>query len=264
MVQRMPDSTTTKIDPIRDRYYAPLQAAEGWSDWLFYTAAALSVVVLLVDRTTHPEWYSVVQGAFVVITVLAFFLGLTIRLYLTPRAHDARLADFLSNAFSVPLTYERTRGYYNNEEDDPFRKIGIQVMENTWFTQELLRMMCHRERAAVAVWFVTWLVAVLNRTTPIDLIVACSLVLFSEVLLSRFLRLEWFRRRVENGHASLYRLFQSKPSESPAFAAAVVEALVIYENAKSSSGVTVSSKLFDKNNQRLSGEWDKIRASLDL
>jgi hypothetical protein len=220
--------------------------------------------VLLADRTTYPEWYAIVQGAFVVITVSAFFLGLAIRLYLTPRAHDARLADFLSNAFSVPLTHERTRGYYNNEEDDPFRKIGIQVMENTWFTQELVRIMCHRERAAIAVWIIAWLVAVLNRATPIDLIVACSLVLFSEELLSRLLRLEWFRSRVEKGHATLYRLFQSKPSEGPAFAAAVVEALVIYENAKSSSGVTVSSKLFEQNNQRLSGEWDKIRDSLAI
>ncbi len=255
---------TGKIDPIRDRYYEPLQAAEAWSSWLFYIASALSVIVLLVDRVMYPQWYAITQGAFVVVTVLAFLLGVGIRLYLTPRAHDARLADFLSNAFSVPLTHERTRGYYNNEEDALFRKCGIQVVENSWFTKELLRMMCHRERAVLAAWLVVWLIALLNRVTPMDWIVAGSLVLFSEELLSRFLRLEWFRSRVEKVYATLYRLFQAKPQESPAFAAAIVEALVLYENAKSSSGVTVSSSLFDKNNKRLSAEWEEIRASLEV
>lgn len=164
----------------------------------------------------------------------------------------------------MPLTHERTRGYYNNQEDDPFRKCGVQLLENSWFTKELLRMMCHRERAILAAWLVVWLTAVFNRVTPMDWIVTGSLVLFSEELLSRFLRLEWFRSRAEKVYATLYRIFQSKPSESPAFAAAVVEALVLYENAKASSGVTVSSKLFDNNNTRLSVEWERIRASLGL
>lgn len=255
-----PDS---KIDPIRDRYYRPVQRAESSSRVLFYVASALSIGVLLVDKVTSPQWYDVTQIAFVTATVAMFAVSMAIRLYLSPRPRDARLADFLSSAFSVRLTYERTQKYYNNEEAEPFRRMGAQLLENTYFTQELTRHMCRDERIVTAVWLMGWLIALVNRASPLDLVVCCSLVLFSEELLLRILRLEWIRGEVEKIRQDLFRRFQTGPVADALFCAAVIEALVLYENAKASSGITISSKLFDRKSASLTAQWDQIRSGLN-
>jgi hypothetical protein len=255
-----PDS---KIDPIRDRYYHAVQTAETLLRGLFYAASTFSIFVLLVDKVTNPRLYDLTQIAFLIATVAMFVASMGIRLYLSPRGRDARLADFLSNAFSVRLTHERTHKYYNNEEGEPFRKMGAQLLENTYFTRELIRSMCRDERIVAGVWLAVWLIAVANRSSSLDLVVGCSLVLFSEELLSRILRMEWFRSQVEKIHLDLFRRFQAGVTADSLFAAAVIEALVLYENSKASSGITVSSKLFDRRNTALTAEWDRIRSGLN-
>jgi hypothetical protein len=79
-----------KIDPIRKRYYAPIDVAELCSSWLFYLVAVLSIAALVVERAIHPRLYDFVQGAFVLGVLSVFFIGLGIRLYWVPRADDKR------------------------------------------------------------------------------------------------------------------------------------------------------------------------------
>ena len=89
------DNQPTKIDPIRTRYYRPLELADACSDWMFLAVAALSISALAVERTRTPELYDLVQGAFVIGVLALFFLGIGVRLYWTPRAEDKRRQDLL-------------------------------------------------------------------------------------------------------------------------------------------------------------------------
>ena len=50
-----------------------MEFADTCSDWLFLIVAALSISALAVERTKTPDFYDLVQGAFV-IGVLALFL----------------------------------------------------------------------------------------------------------------------------------------------------------------------------------------------
>ena len=119
---------TSKIDPIRDTYYKPLELAETWSAWLFYITAPVSIAVVLLDKGTHAIAYIAFQIAFVVLALAGSLLGLCMRLYWAPRAQEKRIADFLSSAFNVELSPERTAGYYNNSASDPARRIALQVL----------------------------------------------------------------------------------------------------------------------------------------
>ncbi|CAJ8754366.1 Uncharacterised protein [Burkholderia pseudomallei] len=244
----------SNADPIRKRYFDDVELADTATDWLFYVGAVLSVLSLLLDKSAYPRIYDWVQVGFLIDAVVLFVLGQVSRLYLTPRAEDKRRQDFFGRAFDVSLSHEVTDGYYNNDARDPNRKLAAQLLENSLFSKTIALSMARFERIKLLVYAVLWLVCVINRQSDLGVILAASQVVFSEQLVSRWLRLEWLRMRFEKTYDDVYRLFQSRPAAST-FAAMALDSLTSYEAAKSTAGITLSSGTFDKLNPSISNEW---------
>lgn len=251
-----------KSDPISAKYFKPVEKAEATSEYLFYATAIVSLVVLFIDKAAYPTTYTAAQVIFGVLAVAGLLLGLAIKLYWAPRGADKRISDFVSAAFAVNLTPERTRGYYNNAATDPVRKAGFQLLENCFFTKEIARVMCVRRRAIVAVYALAWVAVMAYRDASLDFVLVALQVVFSEEIISSLIRLEWLRAKAERIFDAMYRHLSTSSQTGPTFAAYVVEHLVCYESAKATSNVTTSSEIFHTNNARLSAEWDRMRAAL--
>jgi hypothetical protein len=252
-----------RSDPIGERHYKPLQIADCVSELSFYVAAALSFVALLVDRADDPSAYDLVQIGFLLSVLTTFFTGVAIRLYWRPNAEDKRRGELISNATNVPLSVDRTEGYYNNEALDPMRRLGLIIMENSLFSKSISLKMLFWVRILVGVYVVFFIIALLYRKTDLALLAVAAQAIFSEQLLSRWLRLEWFRKRCESVFEQTYSLFQQSPSKK-IFFAKTLELYGLYETGKANAGVALSSKIFDANNQALSAEWEKIKATLGV
>jgi hypothetical protein len=253
----------SRSDPIRSNYFDALQKAEIGAELLFYLNALLSFCTLLVDQKVHPDAYNVVLLLFSISVVAMFALGMLQRLYLAPRAEDKRRQDFFSSAWNVNLIHQQTDGYYNNDLKDPIKRMAAQVLENSLFSKEIALRMARRERIKVALYALIWLVLLHNRRTDLGWVVAVSQALFSEQMLSKLLRLEWLRMRFERTFDDVFRLFQTKPSLAQ-FNANALDALSLYETAKASAGITLSSNIFDDLNPTLSTEWGKVKATLKI
>ena len=85
-------------------------------------------------------------------------------------------------------------------------------------------------------------------------------ILFSEQVLSRWLRLEWLRRECELTYEELFRHLQSK-GQIDVFA---LQSLGRYEIAKANAALPLSSRVFESNVQRTDAEWAKVRQTLGL
>lgn len=181
----------SRSDPIRARYYDAVELADKASDWLFYVGAALSIGTMLVKREAHPTAYDWLLIFFAIAVVALFAIGLASRLYLTPRAEDKRRQDFFSSACGVSLTHDKTDGYYNNDFTEPIKRMAAQVLENSHFSKAIALRMAKVERAKVIAYALIWLVCLLNRQTDLGIVVAASQAVFSEQVISRWLRLEW-------------------------------------------------------------------------
>lgn len=255
----------TRNDPIGPEFYVPLATAEKISDAAFYLAAALSIIVLLIDKVSQPKLYGAVQATFAVTVVVFFVTGIVVRTYFATRAHSSRFADFVSNAFAVPLIQFPSEGYYNTPAGDPFMRMGASVLENTLFTKSILGRMLRFERARICVYALAWLWAAVYRATDLELLAVAAQVLFSEQLLSRWVRLEWLRSRVERLYDDLYALIQStSDSRSKEFRARVIEALIRYETSKAQAALSLSSRVFNKLNPELSARWLSVCAQLGI
>jgi len=188
---------------------------------------------------------------------------LVIRLYLTPRAEEMRRKDLSSKAFKVALTHEQTVGYYNNDQSNPSRFLGVAYMENSFFSKAVLLKMSQHERIKVSIYIVCFLGAVLNRNTDLAFAATAATAVFSEQILSRWFRVEWLRSRCEGTYNDLYALFQSSPN-SIILNAKVFEAATSYETSKANAGITFTEKIFLKLNPTLSAEWEQIKQILKL
>lgn len=129
----------TREDPIRKNYFRPLEIVELASGWLFYLGALASFAPLLIDQTAHSKLYAGALAIFVLIVVSMFITSIATRLYFFPRAEDARRKEFLSNAFGFDLIHQRTTGYYNNNETDPHKRMGLSVLENLFLRRQFFR-----------------------------------------------------------------------------------------------------------------------------
>jgi hypothetical protein len=263
VIAQMTDNPPVRKDPIGDKYFKPLIIAERWSDISFYAAALFSFAALLVEKAEYPAFYDVVQIAFVLAVLLVFASGILIRLYWRPNAEDKRRAELITNAAHVSLTVDRTEGYYNNDETDPTRRLGVMLLENSHFSKSVALAMLSRERLRVALYLVLFSIAVLYRRTDLAFAATAAQAIFSEQLLSRWLRLEWLRTRFETVYRELYGLFQSRPTRAVLYAR-ILELFGIYETSKSNAGVALSPRIFFQRNAVLSVEWEQIKKALKL
>lgn len=249
-----------RFDPA-DRYYRAVQIAEKCSNALFFTAGILSFTVLFLNKDVWIVSYQTVEIAFSLAVIGLFVIGSALRLYWMPRAEEQRRLGFFSDTFQVPLTHEQTVNFYNNPEIEPITRLGYSLMENSFFSRAVSLTMLMTERAIVAVYIIAFMIALLVRSTDLAVVAVAAQVVFSEQIISRWLRLEWLRIRCDATYNRLYELFQSHPFE-PVRTARIIDALTAYEAAKANAGITLSSRIFYKLNPKLSKEWEAILTAL--
>lgn len=254
-----------KVDTVGDKYYKPLEQADAVGAALFWVVSILSIAALFVDKTSYPLAYDMLQGLFIVCVLLFFFQGQIQRLYLFSRAEDKRRQELLSNSYSVALTHEETIDYYNNDQTNPLKRLAASVMESSFFTREIVRKMLVGQRTKTSGYLVIYLVAVLNRSTNLEILAVAAQAVFSEDIIARWLRMEWLRIRSEQVFDNLNRLFTGKPAFSrPAAQSQAIDLFSFYETTKSTAAILLSSRLFHKHNVRLTGEWEQIRGRLGI
>jgi hypothetical protein len=204
--------------------------------------------------------FSIVQIGFILSVVALFVVTLTIRLHFSPRAQTKRAVDFLSHAYGTPLSHEQTERYYNNSATTVPARIAAQVLENSFYSKDTASEMVRNERIKISCYVTLWIIAMLSRSTPLTTLAIVAQIMFSEQILSRWLRIEWFRIKCDKIFDDLYRLFQRKDD----LEICAVELLVEYETVKATAGIQLSTNMFERNTDRTTREWQKIRHKLGI
>lgn len=253
----------TPTDPIRINYFDIIEKVDKISGVLFLFGALLSIASTIIPEADYKAAYKWIQIFFFLTVFILFVLDLTVKLYLSPRAADARVHDFLSHAYGQNLSTTRTSGYYNNNDPFGMRKIAAQTFENTLFTKEICRKMFINELPIAVIYLLIFALLIANRETSITIWIAVAQVIFSEQILMRLIRLLWLQRRTEQIHEEFRRLYISG-SSGVKFDCVAMDAYTRYEMSKSTAGITLSSKIYEKLNPSLTIEWNQLRATYSI
>jgi hypothetical protein len=256
---------TGKNDKIGQIYYTPLRSFEIAEDATFWLSSALSILVLVVEKSKYSILYDIIQILFIVNVVTLFVISNWIRLFWAHRAHDRRIMDFLSYSLKVPLITERSAGYFDNDECGKWRRIGACLLENTLFSKSIVARMLVWQRTYSGLYILLWSIALTFRETDLAWIGVLAQVILSEQLLSRWLRMEWLHRRTERVYDDVYKIMlRMGVNVSSENEAAILASLLRYETAKSQAAISLSSRTFAKLNARVSAEWREICNDLKI
>ena len=253
-----------RIDQL-DKYYSPIDSCDKWAGRFFWACAVLSVGVPYSDKIP-VEWLQQLPGIIFILAVLAHsVLSHYSSFFLIPAAETVRQKQLLSNAFDVPLTPEKTKGYYNNELAPSFARLGACILENSFFGKNVCYEMAKKERIKVFLYFLLWIAAISCRSTDLGLVLTLTQVLFSGDILFHWIKLELLRSRNDNIYGQLYSHFLNRvsPTQNPGIAG-ILHSFASYESAKASASIRQSSEIFYRLNPRLSAEWDEIREQLGI
>lgn len=251
-----------KTDPIRNKYYKPLERTEKCESVLFYISALFSFTPLLLTQAQNPTLFIWSQIIFSVSVILLALTSIVIRLYLFPRAQESRYKDFISHAFGVHHN-EKTKGYYNNSQTKPLNRVAAQTLENSFYSKNITEIMINNERIKIGVYFFIWLILLLNRNTELTTIVIITQIVFSEFLLVKWLNMELLRVKFEKTFDSMLNLFKTKQN-GKTFETHTLETIGIYEMAKAHGCITLSDRIFSQKSKGLDQEWKDIRKNLNI
>ena len=163
----------------------------------------------------------------------------------------------LSNAYGSELTNKKAIGYYNNNEKNSIKKLGVNVFESNFFTRNNTNIMIKQNTIKIIIDVIIWLVIVLLMKDKNIVLCITQSIFSSEILISYF-KLLYFNNKVNGIYNKLFTLFitnkYSNKNESQ-----LLEYAFEYEYLKSFAHILLSSNNFTKNNAKWTADWETIK-----
>lgn len=259
----MSEPTPIRVDEVSE-HYDSAKMAEQAGKCLFWLVGGLSLYMPY-SSTLGESARNLMQAVFIVAAAVHFMLSQLSRFYLVPKAERIRRQQMLSNAFGASLTHEKTALYYNNEYTPSIKRLGANTMENSLFSKEIAGKMLIKSRFITSGYIICWLFAFALRHNNLELLTWITQIVFSSEIVVQWLNLEVLRFRHERTYEQLHTHFLYEiGEESPRAVATILDAFVSYETAKSSAGLLLSTKVFNKLNPSLTVKWEQIRKDLKM
>lgn len=252
-----------RIDEVSE-HYEPANKAEVLGKCLFWVIAALSLCMPY-TATLDVLLKNILQAVFIVFVTVHFAVSQLSRFYLVPKAERIRRQQILSNSFGTKLSHEQTALYYNNDYSPSIKRLGANTLENSLFSKEIAARMLIRSRFITGSYVICWILAFALRHNNLELLTWITQIVFSGEIVAQWLNLEVLRLRHERVYDQLhYHFLHEIGEESPRAVATILDAFVSYESAKSSAGLLLSTKVFNKLNPALTEKWKRIRTDLNM
>jgi hypothetical protein len=251
-----------------DKHYKDVEKLIKTTTTLFWVNASLSIAVFFAGDFQKAEEF--LLFIFVITTVAYFAIDNFLSIIKIPKVEDIRRVHLLSNSFNVPLDTESTNKYYNNEVQPSLLKLGANVLENSLFAKRVTYEMLKRERIKIIALLLVFLIALILRTTDLELISILAQTLFASTLIPSYLRLELLHSKNEEIYQNLYDLFLLRKGENndevsdEKLSAKLLDLFVKYESAKAYSGIKQSSVIFHEINDEVSQEWEIVKRNLKI
>ena len=175
-------------------------------------------------------------------------------------AENERRKTLLSNAYGSELTNKKAIGYYNNNEKNPIKKLGLNIFESTFFTKNNINIMIKHSTIKIIIDVIIWLIIVLMMKDK-NIVLCITQSLFSSEILISYFKLLYFNNKLNEIYNKLFTMFitnkYSNKNESQ-----LLEYTFEYECLKSSIHILLSSSNFNKNNVKWTTDWENIKKKI--
>lgn len=211
------------------------------------------------DKTIN-EHYSHLKDFAKVISYVSMVGYLIIKLVAKILFHNVeklKRNDLIDNAFGTNYSDDNTTGYYNNDEiDNGIRKLALNAYESAFHTENILKLMIYKSLIILVVISIPFLLSIFSKggSDVVRLLfeISIPLILTSDfaILLVYYLNVSSINERFKIEFTNLTN-DKLKNSDIPKLIIPVME----YYSIKAWANTNLDSKIFNKNNEKISRNW---------
>ena len=177
--------------------------------------------------------------------------------YFKNEAETERRKSFIKESFNIDITTKETTKYYNNNEEPSIEKLGINCYESVFFTQKIVNKMMLLEIIKIGIIAIIYVI-LLNQINNFDVLLMATQTLFSAEVLFKFITLCFYRNQLERICKKFEEICFVLGINYENAKVLFLDTTMDYECLKSYCRIPISSKIFFKNNEKWSKEWDKL------
>ena len=225
-------------------------------------AKATFIISLVCSAILLINFESVFRGVIEVIVVVSTITYVILAnlhdMFFFYRAESERRKVLISNALGIDASSKETSLYYNNPEKQSVVRLGINSYESVFFTKKVVAKMLI-PRSIGGLMTIALYIALLLSSSDLGIIILVTQTLFSGEILIGIIKLVFYYFKLNAVQGEFYGiLIKCRASNQRGINALLLDAVIDYECLKSYCQIALSSKIFNKYNEKWSGEWKSL------
>lgn len=254
-----------KFAPQQDVFKTVLQL-DKISNWIIWIVFVLSIsVAILPSIELEKEIDSYVIRVIEVTNIFLLIIGFTLTtikdFYLFPKAETQRRRDYIDNSLGVNFSLKNSEQYYTNDEVKPgVYKMGVNLFQNVFFTTTISRKMQTAYITKSVIFIVVFVVLAVYGFKNSPLALPILQMLFSAFVLGDLIKLFLFMNKNSKILESLTAFFSSKNTDETI----ILKNYIEYETNLAWAMILINDAIFNKYNESIEKDWQKIKTKYKL
>lgn len=203
----------------------------------------------------------------IVCLIVYFIIDSIVEYVLFPNAEDIRKSDFISNSWGIITTSKPSEQYYSNDEINfGLYKMTLNLFENSFFSYNVSKSMLLKKIIITSFFAVLIIVISYYGFKSVPIAIPLLQVIFSTMILGDLIKLLIFINRVKRVFDNWELLFihNDFAKDTSKYQSEIYKNWLYYESTLARTQITLSNAKFNELNQRLSHEWNQIKAKFSI
>lgn len=255
-----------------DANYDQIRRLEKTSFTLLVVSALLImlnwILTKLFDNQVNTQYNDIKELAKVIsyVSMVGYLIINVISKILFHNVEKRKRNDLIDNSFGTKYSDENTVGYYNNDEtENGIKKLALNSYESSFHTENTLKLMLYKNLVILIAFSIPFLLSIFSKNGS-DIVrllfeISIPLTLFSEfvIVLIYYLNVSEINERFKIELTNIGDL-NINEKDIPKLLIPVME----YYSIKAWANTNLDSKIFNKNNEKISEKWRKRKVKLKL
>lgn len=197
-----------------------------------------------------------VLNSFLSFLSVAYFLQDLLQNYLFQLSEVHRRNDFLDNSLDTSLSDKSSEGYFSNDAlISGVNKLGVNCFENSFFTKSITSLMIPFMLIKLIIIILLFIfLALFTDQLTISTMMQVALPL---TIIQQFVRLVTLHFRVNSIYNQFKVIFTSIDGQKRD--SYLITNVINYESTLAWAGILLDSKIYTKQNETLSQDWENIK-----
>ena len=219
------------------------------------------ILMIIVSFNINENIYDFLNYLLIISNIVYVVLSGFNDIVLKNKAENELRKTMISNSFDINITTTKTDNYYTNNVKPSIERMGMNCFESTLYTNKITEKMIGNKFVKVMILIISWIIFI-TKIDNIAIILLLTQIIFSTDVLLDFVKIIYYHIKVDTIYNNFYRMLVTNKYEEKNIPM-IIELVMEYECLKNYCHITLSDKIFRKENIELEKKWKEILDDID-